>query len=146
MNLIQSSTIAALALLATGCLTISTPEDFLQLRSKNGLKLTTADDARLWVREHDLDAEGTLEFWTAALRNDLVERRGYLFVSEETSDDGTELIFDATVDGLDYRYAVTASLVNGWWGGKVRTVEYLAKREAFDEHLATVRKARSTIR
>lgn len=149
MNLIRIATLAALttlALVATGCLSISAPRDFLQLQSKDGLKLTSADDARLWVREHKLDADGTLEFWTEALRNDLVDRRGYLFVSEAESADGVELIFDATVDGLDYRYAITASLVDGWWGSKVRTVEYLAPRDDFDRYLASVREARSTIR
>ena len=78
----QRTTLFALAAasLLLGACTIQAdlPSEFLRLDSQQReLKAMTADDARLWVREFDDPEDGNLAFWTEALRNDLVDRRGY---------------------------------------------------------------------
>ncbi len=131
----------------TGCgLTIDAPRDFLRLNSKEGLKLTTADDARVWVREQSTSVPADLDFWTEALLNDLVERRGYLVVSDDEVTDcgpGRELVCDASVEGIDYRYSITVYVVAP---KRIRTVEYLAPKEEFERYIAGVREARGTVR
>ena len=148
-SIILLAAVFSSAIAMTGCLSIDAPGDFLELPSKEGLKLATADDNRLWVREHAVPADASLDFWTRALLDDLVERRGYRLVEDnpvESDPLARELILDATVDGLDYRYAITVAVVRGLWGSKVRTVEYLAPRAEFDRDLDAVRAARVTIR
>lgn len=125
------------------------PEKFLQLESdRYQLKATSADDAIFWVRRFDDQADdGTLEFWTAALRNNLVGARGYTLVSSDKirTDKGVEgqgMVLEATVAGQTQRELCAVFLTHGLFGdARVYVVEYVAPKDLFERYVAQVTKA-----
>ncbi|MBK8975684.1 MAG: hypothetical protein IPM29_07145 [Planctomycetes bacterium] len=149
--------VAALGLAAAaGCanLRADLPQGFLELRSEGGrqLKAMTADDARLWIRDFDVEDGGDLDFWTAALRTDLIARRGLVPIGEVariedgTGRTGTLQLFEARVDGADRGYLCALWVRERGDESSIRTAEFTAPRPRFDELLTDVRAALGTVR
>ncbi len=146
---------ATLLALLAGCvstpsLQMKLPDDFLQLESprNRGLRATTADDARLWVRNFNVQADGSQKFWADAVLNDLVESRGYELVSSDVIQDaegesGTAMEFTTVADGERVGYLMAV-----FWrgGGKIRVAEFTAPQARFDELSDGVRAAITTLR
>ena len=149
--------LAALGLLLASCASVSmdVPDDFLRLTSQESddVRAVTADGARIWVREFDVNDDASLSFWTEALTNDLVERRGYRLEEPQTVSgagglEGVLLEGGCTVDGQEQGYLVAVFLVPGslFSSDRVRTVEFTAERALFDQHEEAVREAIATVR
>lgn len=140
----------SLALLA-GCatpLSMTVPSPFLRLESSGaGIKATTPDGARLWVREFADRDRGDLSFWASALHYDL-EERGYRALEEagEVRDaadkTGSLRSYLCDVEGREQGYLVAVFIPEA---GTVRVVEFVAPRARFDELSAAVRTAISTL-
>lgn len=140
--------VLALGLAACGSLRMDLPPSFLRLTSgERELKATTADDARLWVREFGDPEGGDIAFWVQALRYDL-EARGYrhdaeaAFVRDAAGNAGELHRFSAMLDGREYGYAIAIFLPSP---GLVRVAEFVAPRERFDELVPAVREALASL-
>lgn len=146
--------LAGLAALASCTTPIRLPADFVELRDAGeGLRAVTSDDARVWVRELWDPTEGSVDFWAATLKNDLIEQRGYQFVGEgELADAAGEagrwLEFATDVRGVRVGYLValwvrTRWLQRGCW---LQTVEYTAAQDVYAARVDAVRAALATVR
>lgn len=149
-RLVRTALLLALAfgLAACGSLRMDLPPSFLKLTSgERELKATTADDARLWVREFGDPERGDLAFWVQALRYDL-EARGYrpdaeaALVRDAAGNAGELHRFSALLEGREYGYAIAVFLPSP---GLVRVAEFVAPRERFDELVPAVRDALATL-
>jgi hypothetical protein len=147
--------IAVLALLVAtaGCrMAIEAPEEFLQMSSNaRELRLTTAGEARLWVREFTDPDRGDLDFWAKALQNDLVERRGYRLVETGTLTDarGSEGIatrYETTLGGETCGYLTAIWVDAGGGEHTIRTAEFVAPLDEFEARLESVRTALATLK
>lgn len=142
----------ALLLATAGCLTMKLPADFLVLEEAPGsFRAVTADEAKVWVREFSPAArDGSLSFWRDALKKDFEDNRGYVVLEENTVTDGhgregVELLCESQVGGRAQRYLISVFVLRTPFGNDVRTVEYVADKERFDEHLASVREGIKTL-
>ena len=136
-----------------GCATVSIdlPSDFLVLErdaEARELRAATADEARVWVREHDAPPGAELPFWRKALMRDLVDARGYTVLEERdvkdaTGREGVELLCEATLGGVPHRYLLAVFVLPTafptFFDDTIRTVEYAAEKDVFETHLAAVR-------
>ncbi len=144
--------LALLPLFAGCAMEISPPRDFLRLEgAKREIRLTTPEQARVWVREFEDPDQGEVAFWSAALRNDLVGRRGYTLRDEGDIDDGRGdeghwASFTTTVDGQPYGYLAALWVDTGARNNTIRIAEFVAPQQEFDERLASVRTALETLR
>lgn len=115
-----------LALLLGGCrgFELEPPDDFVELDEPDwsgfAMRATSADGVVIGVREVDNDREGSLTFWTTAVKNRLRDARGYALLEEAearaaTGEAGRRLRFGRDEAGKSYVYAidlfVTASTV-----------------------------------
>ena len=113
------------------------------------LKALTADASKLWVREFAVSQRTNLDFWTKALRSELVGHRGYHLNEEQRvragkGNEGTEMVCDVTVQGQPHRYLIGVYVLAGsFWrrGGAVRTVEFVAPVATFEKSAVVVRGA-----
>jgi hypothetical protein len=141
---------ALLVAFTTSCaIGVDLPDGYLRIDSPWGqVKALTPDDSRLWIREFDAEEEATLAFWTEALRNDLVDRRGYVPTSEPepvTDGDGVEgtiQSFTIRYQGVEYGYLI-AVFVDG---DDVRTAEFAAPATDFAARAPAIRESLGTIR
>lgn len=128
------------------------PEPFLRLATEGRqLKATTPDDARLWVREFPDDDQGSLAFWTAALRNTLTDGRGYELRGEGDVQDaaglpGRWLDLRAQVNGETWGYLVAVFVDAGTWSHTIRVVEFVAREDTFAAQAPSIRAALATLR
>ncbi|GAB4141285.1 MAG: hypothetical protein Fur0037_08050 [Planctomycetota bacterium] len=145
---------AALCLAACS-ITMDLPQDFLRLeQSGSHYKAVTPDDGRLWVRSFAQDVEGTPDFWATALKNDLVQNRGYELVAEKPVKDGAghqgrlfEFRAFAGGEKRGYLAAVFAIAGSGWpWSGpRIVLAEFTAPDAVFAERVASVRERIGTL-
>lgn len=140
------------ALLALpGCVTMTVPERFLVLdRSGDELKAVTPEDSRLWVRDFSDDKQGGLAFWRDALRADFRENRGYVIVSERDVNDGAgtpghEMVLETTLQGRPVRELLALFVYKGAFDDRIRVVEYVADKAAFDAEVEGVRSSLATL-
>jgi hypothetical protein len=116
-------------------------------RDRSELKAITPDASKLWVREFAVPKPAKLDFWSNALRSDLVDHRGYLLVQEKRvrdgkGNEGVEMVCDVAVQGQPHRYLVTVYALDGpFWhpGSIIRTVEFAAPVATFEKCAAVVR-------
>ncbi|MEK6233196.1 MAG: hypothetical protein N2C14_00635, partial [Planctomycetales bacterium] len=134
----------------TGLAAMNPPKNFLAVqRDRDEFKAITSDESKLWIREIDDAANGSLSFWTEALKNHLTNRRGYSLIQETSVKDkqgraGRELQFEVVAGGEAYRYQVTLFVTDApFWSStsSVQVTQFLARREQFDVYLADVREA-----
>lgn len=145
----KPSMIDASALMPGG-LSVGPLEGFLLVkRDRAELKAITPDASKLWVREFAVPQRGSLDFWFKAVKNDMLDHRGYVLVEEQRVHDGkgnegVEMIFDVVVQGQAHRYLVAVyALGSPLWrvNNTVRTVEFTAPAATFDKYQAAVRRS-----
>lgn len=151
-ELTRRAGLVALAALLTGCsLTMDLPPDFLRLHPPRPLRAATPQDATLQVREF-ADAEGgTLDFWYAALRTNLVDARGYEPTQEAAVQDGAGrsgklLRCMTTYQGERMGYLVAVFVIEGWRSNSIRVVEFTAREAEFAQRVDAVQTAIATLR
>ena len=143
--------LAGLALAATGCLSMAAPDRFLITHKGSGeIQAVAADDSRLLVREFNDEHGGELSYWIETLRKEFTDNRGYTLIGERPVQDargrhGWEGLFEVTMGGATWCYLLTVSVREGFGSRKVRCVEFVAEKDAFDEHLDAVREAAAGI-
>lgn len=148
-----------LAVAAAGgaCATpITLPDDFVVLGgSGEGHRAVTADDARLRVRSLGEPTEGSIEFWSETLRNDLVQQRGYELVgSGEVNDSGGQsgrwLEFATNVRGERVGLLIAVWERRSWlpwlFAPQLQVVEFAAPEPVFGSRVAAVRAALASVR
>jgi hypothetical protein len=159
MRALPASLVCALLLPCGACkIAMRLPAEFLQLEHAVGYQAVTADDARVWVRQFADPDEGSVDFWTGALKEDLLRNRGYQLVDQGTVRDaagreGRWLQCTATVDGERFGYLSAVFVLPGGWfsshglftDNKVRVCEFTAREELFARHLEAVRAAIATL-
>ncbi len=143
---------------ASGCATLAMdlPGEFLVLPDDgDGMRATTPNEARVWLREHNAPPGAELPFWRAALKRNLVDGRGYTIVEEKSVKDGAgregvELLCEGQIGGVPHRYLLTVFVLPTslpfLFDDTIRTVEYAAEKKDFDQHLAAVRQGIGALR
>lgn len=128
-----------------GCAKLTPPTGFLEVESsRRELKAVAADESLYWTRTFDVPKGSDLAFWSEALENELVAERGHVVLDKKKTTVGgaeaIELTIEGSFGGEAKRYWMLFFLEPGGQS-KVRTVEYIADKVAFDKHLAAVRVA-----
>ena len=136
--------------LLPGGLSVGPLEGFLVVKKdRDELKAITPDASKLWVRDLKVPRRGSLDFWSKALENNLVDQRGYRPVGKRPVRDrenhkGVEMVFDVVMQGATHRYLVSIYVFDGsFWqpGSRVRVVEFVAPETTFDNHIAGVQQS-----
>jgi hypothetical protein len=136
--------------LLPGGISIGAPDGFLIVKKERAeLKAITPDASKLWARQFAAPQRGTLDFWSKALKSDLVDHRGYVLTGErhvrdKQGHEGVEMTFDVVVQGSRHRYLIALFVPDGpFWqpAGIVRTIEFAAPEATFDKYVADVRRA-----
>ena len=137
----------AVALLSAACaMQMDVPEGFLRLKAREvgDVRAVTADDARIWVREFDVDQGASLDFWLQALRSDLEQSRGYRLepkdqeVVDAEGHKGRRIEGSIAVGGEVRGYMIAVFSLSET---KLRVAEFSARQELFAKHIDAVRKA-----
>ena len=143
--------LGVMALLSAACaMQMDLPEGFLRLKAREvgDLRAVTADDARIWVRDFDVDEGASLDFWLQALRSELEQARGYRLepVAQEIVDaaghKGRRLEGSIATGGEVRGYMIAVFPLGD---RRLRTVEFAARQELFAKHIEAVRKAATTV-
>ena len=141
--------IVVLALLgaAVGCShTMDVPKHFVSVdRSDLGPfveRAISADGVVIALRRQDNPSNGTLEFWSEALRNEMVNTQGYQFVKSEdvkssTSQDGKLMEFAVEQRGTPLTYMMAVYVMRG----DVVIVESGGKADEVKKHMTELRKS-----
>jgi len=139
------SAVLGLCLLAGACaIEMDLPEPFLQLDTPGSwLKATTPDDARLWVREFADPDQGSVQFWSEALKNDLTRNRGYALVEtgearDQEGREGVRMEFRTTTQGERVGYLVAVFVLPGSSSNTIRVLEFTAREAVFASHVDAV--------
>jgi hypothetical protein len=141
---------SSIARLLSGRLFAGPLDGFLIVASdRSELKAITPDASKLWVREFAVPQQANLDFWSKALRSDLIDHRGYRLLGEKRVQDGKgnegmEMVCDVVVQGQAHRYLVSIYALDApFWrhGSTVRTVEFVAPVPTFDRCAAVVRQS-----
>jgi hypothetical protein len=146
----SKTALACVALASTfGCVHIEAPPRFLVVTDDWGdWRAVTPEDSRLWVRVFDDDDDGDLAFWQDALKDDFMNNRGYVLVSEGDTQasgaKGREFVVETTVNGRTVRELLALFVTDGLLSHQVHVVEYVAEKETFEKELPAVRAAIST--
>jgi hypothetical protein len=150
----HSLIVTALACLAVcGCEPkMKMPVGFVEVPSNQlGIykqRAVSADGVVIALREEDNHKGANLDFWATAVRNELVERRGYRLVKDEplsrsgdVAPDGRLFTFAAKRAGVEFTY-LTAVYVAG---GRVTIAEAGGKAETVSPMLEAIRKSLSSL-
>jgi hypothetical protein len=137
------------ALLAalSGCSTVI-PEGFVPVPSYHGrdLEALSAEGAIYTATYHPSPEEATLEFWTTAVKRELMERRGYELLSEgeirgESGARGAELWLKTPAQLGDQRYLLALFLEPRWGENRVHVVEAAGPANLVEPKLPAIRAA-----
>lgn len=143
--------VAGLAV-AGGCVpsALTTPADYVRLAKPPYpyyYKAVSAEGVSLAMRQEDNPEGGTVEFWAAALKNQLVGARGYTLRGESAAASadgvaGKRMDFTANLQGRDMAYLVAV-----WVEGKaIIIVEAGGPKEKFAADRAKIEAALKTVR
>jgi len=110
-------------------------------------RAVSADGVVLALRTEENPKGATLEFWTSAVRDELVTRRGYKLAKEEavSSADGTPgtlMTFSAQRSGVDFTYLAAVYVK----GSQVAVGEGGGKTEAVAPKMEAMRKCLTGLR
>jgi hypothetical protein len=137
----------AVALLAAGCgnaFTMNAPQNFVVLDEDSAYaeRMTSADRVVIGVHEIDNEEEGSLQFWTDAIRNKLRVLGGYALLSEtevraRSGERGKQMRFGRDEGSVPYLYWVTVFVTDDY----IFVIEAGARREVFERAQAQVERA-----
>jgi len=134
----------------TGGVSMKIPDGFIMVdRDRDQIKAISPDESKLYLRRFEVTKRADLAFWSEALKNNLVERRGYVLVEERPvtdpkGHDGRELLFEVVSQGETHHYLIALYVSDGpFWSskGSVRVVQFAASLPAFANHVEVVRDA-----
>ncbi len=134
--------------LFSGGLSAGPLEGFLIVSDdRSELKAITPDASKLWVREFAVPQKANLDFWSKALRSDLIDHRGYRRIEDMSVRDGKGnkgwgIVCDVVLQGQAQRYMIVVYALDApFWrrGSTVRTVEFVAPAATFQKSAAVVR-------
>jgi len=140
---------SGLLLLTSGCATfrVPTPENFAKRAStRTSFSALTAEEEKLLVRHFTVFEKQKIKFWTDAVRNSLVQERGYTLVEEgEFKTDGGmsghRFLFEVSVSDVPYRYLLVVLTTRSWMRQHIYTAEFLCEKKNFEKHAPAVEKA-----
>ncbi len=150
----QMKTLALLAMAAalSGCLggtAMEVPGDFVPVErcAPYNIKAVSADGVVLAQRTEDNPKNGTLEFWAAAIGNQLSAREGYKLASNvaATSESGVPgrlMTYDALRSGAPFKYLLAVFVK----GDKVIVVEAGGRADSVNKLLPQIRTAMMTVK
>ena len=149
-----------LVVVGSGCahFDMPVPEQFVQVsRTDNHLAALTSQEDRLLVRHRGVPHEGSLAFWTDAVRSNFVTERGYTLIEESDLKTaggvpGHRFLFEISMNEVPYRNVLVLFVTNGWapeWLAKrldlarqhIYTVEFLSEKENYDTHAPALEKS-----
>jgi hypothetical protein len=141
------------ALAACGCVPsggFTAPDAYVMLPHPGGFydkEAVSADGVYFGLRTPQPSEDGTLAFWSTAIRNQLINARGYILAGEADagSADGTpgkRLDFTATLAGREMGYFVAVWVV----GKEVHVAEAGGPKDKFDTDRAKLEAALATVR
>jgi hypothetical protein len=140
----------ALALACTclsACSTI-VPEGFVTVPSQRGrdVEALSADGAIYTATWHPSPDEATLGFWSVATKRELVERRGYELLGEQSVRGasgavGNEIWLKTPPALGDQRYLLTLFLEERWGENRLHVTEAAGPAELLEPRLAAIRTA-----
>jgi hypothetical protein len=139
--------VVAVASVACRPFDINTPDSFVELDeerwSRYDYRATTADGVVVSVRAIDNDREGTLNFWTEAVRSKLRDARGYALLEEADVTArggvrGKQMRFGRDDSGHSYRYWVTLFVRSTGRDPRVWVIEAGGEEEVFERRREAV--------
>ena len=138
------------ACLAGGCgHAIDTPDGFVTVDQVGEFdtRAVSADGVVIGLRIQDNPEDGTLEFWSTAIQNEITDRRGYELidteaVTNEAGTPGTLMTFDAKRETLEMAYMLAVFVDKG----DVVIAEAGGPADAFVPHQDAIRAALLTAR
>jgi len=134
----------------TGGVSMKIPDGFIMVeRDRDQIKAISPDEAKLYLRRFEVTKRADLAFWSEALKNHLVEHRGYVLLEERPVTDpkghvGRELLFEVVSEGETHHYLIALYVSDGpFWSSKasVRVVQFAAPLSSFAKHVQVVRHA-----
>ena len=141
----------ALAVGASGCLTMQVPERFLVVERGCGvLRAITPEESKIWARDFDDETKASLAFWKDAVKADLIKNRGYTLIAESQIQDGGGrqgmlMTLEATLGGRPVRELLAVFVIDGVFSNTVRVAEYVADKDAFEAEVEGVKKSLTTL-
>ena len=151
---LHTALIAALAL-AGGCATMDLPDNFVAVDDSDlgpyEIRGVSADGMVIAARREDNAENGTLEFWTEAVKRELTGRGYALAKSDPVESDsgtaGTLMTFTATRGGRPYTYLTAVFVTRGLIGdGEVLVAEAGGETAAFEPRQDDIRTALLSVR
>jgi len=145
--------LAVLAAALAGCgATMDLPDGFVQAhkRGRSGYRIrgVSADGVVAGVREgYRNPANGTLDFWATAIRNELVRSRGYVPVSDQpvksdTGRCGRLMTFQSRRSGAAFTYMVAVYVTDR----QVRIAEAGGRTEAVQPKMVALKSSLLSVR
>ncbi len=110
-------------------------------------RAVSADGVVIALRSETNPKDATLDFWITAIRDELVNRRGYTLAKEEPAEaangaKGRLLTFTANRSGVEFTYLAGVYVM----GGQVLVAEAGGKSETVAPGLGDIRKAMASLR
>ncbi|MFB3894430.1 MAG: hypothetical protein ACE15C_20710 [Phycisphaerae bacterium] len=109
-------------------------------------RAVSADGVVIAIRTEDNPKNATLDFWAPAIRDELVDRRGYTLVREEPVTSGALggklMIFSSQRSGVEFTYLAAVYVK----GSQVVIAEAGGKREAVTPKVDAIRKSLCDVR
>jgi len=141
--------LCGLLLLTGGCATfhMPTPENFIKGKSSRAnFRALTSEEDRLFVQHFAVLEKQNIKFWASAVRNNLVEQRGYTLVEEgEFKTDrglvGHRFLFEISMGEVPYRYLLVVFASRSWLRQHIYTAEFLCEKKNFEKSAPAVEKA-----
>lgn len=137
--------------LSSGCtsLRIQPPERFLVLGDSGSdmIRATTPDGGKLRIHKAKTPENGTLDFWAEAVQHDLINSRGYEYISNEpiTTESGLEgtcQTYHVHTDGRPHGYMIGVFAKPN----SVLVAEFVAPAAVFESNREAVIKSLHTLR
>ena len=110
-------------------------------------RAVSADGVVIALRSETNPKDATLDFWVTAVRDELVNRRGYTLAKEEPAEaangaKGKLLTCTANRSGVEFTYLVAVYVM----GGQVLVAEAGGKSETVVHRLGDIRQAMASLR
>jgi hypothetical protein len=127
------------------------PSGFVEVEKHNLGRYTqravSADGIVIALRSETNPKDATLDFWITAIRDELVNRRGYVLAKTEPAEaaggaKGSLLTFTANRSGVEFTYLAGVYVM----GGQVLVAETGGKSETVAPRLGDIRKAMASLR
>ncbi|MCE5325878.1 MAG: hypothetical protein LLG01_05635, partial [Planctomycetaceae bacterium] len=152
MSRIRALALLAMAGICTGCLggaNIEVPGEFVPVEKTPpyDVKAVSADGVVLAKRTEENPKNGTLEFWSSAVGNQIASREGYKqtrneAITSEAGIPGRLITYDAIRSGAPFKYLVGVFVR----GDRVVVVEAGGRADSVNKLMPQIRTAMTSVR